>query len=148
MNRIKECLDRYDNGSSCAQSILSVYAPIWGLSERVAHKLASGLGGGFGRKQYLCGAVSAGALVLSLKYGNEENKDVEMKEETCTKVREYIDWFEKQMGTSSCRELLGIEIATPEGRKKARELNLFATKCKDCIIKVAEYLEKEISRGV
>lgn len=52
-----------------------------------------------------------------------------------------------QDGSSSCRELLGIEILTEEGRAKGRELNLFNTVCKDCIRKVAEYLEKEIAQG-
>ncbi len=144
MSNIDKCIEGFDKGSCCSQVILLTFAPYFGLDEKTAHKLGAGLGAGFGRKQYLCGAVSAGALVLSLKYGNEEGKDFKIKEETYTQVRDFINWFEKEMGSSSCHELLGIEILTEEGRKKGREFGLFNTTCKDCIRKVAEYLEKEI----
>lgn len=147
MSNLDKCIEGFDNGSCCSQVILAAYAPYFGLDEKIAHKLGAGLGAGFGRKQYLCGAVSAGALVLSLKYGNEEGKDFQVKEETYTKVRDFINWFEKEMGSSSCQELLGIEILTEEERKKGQELNLFNTICKDCIRKVAEYLEKEIDQS-
>ncbi len=144
MSNINKCIEGFNNRSSCSQAILSIFGPYFGLNEKLAHKLGSGLGAGFGRKQYLCGAVSAGALILSLKYGNEVSKDYILKEKTYTRVRDFINWFEKEMGTSSCKELLGLQILSEEGKKKGLELNLFNTVCKDCIKKVAEYLEKEV----
>lgn len=142
---LSEALFRFRNGSNCAQAVLSTYFQALGLDEALAHRIGAGLGGGVGRKQYICGAVNAGAIVLSAIHGNADRSDVAQKEATTLRVRQHVDEFEKDFGTSQCRTLLGIDTSTPEGRKSASEAGLFDTVCVDCIKKVCSLLENEIS---
>ena len=141
---LSEALFRFRNGSNCAQAVLSTYFKALDLDEALAHRMGAGLGGGVGRKQYVCGAVNAGAIVLSAVHGNADRSDVAQKEATTLRVRKYVDEFEEEFGTSQCRGLLGMDTSTPEGRKTASEAGLFDTVCVDCIKKVCLLLEEEI----
>ncbi|TAL36726.1 MAG: C_GCAxxG_C_C family protein [Spirochaetes bacterium] len=141
MTRTEKALAMFKNGSACSQAILAAFGPGLGLGEALAHRLATGLGAGLGRKQYVCGAISAGVLVLGLKYGNERPEEGVIKEEAYTITREFIDALECELGSSSCRELLGAPILTDEERKAARERGLFDTICPRCVEAVARRLE-------
>ena len=65
--------------------------------------MGTGLGGGIGRKQYICGAVNAGAIVLSIMYGNEMASQTGKRDKAYQEVREYIIAFEKEFKSSQCR---------------------------------------------
>jgi C_GCAxxG_C_C family probable redox protein len=142
-NNSKTALALFKAGSNCSQSVLSTYFPILKLDGRLGHIMGTGLGAGLGRKQYVCGAVNAGAIIVSLLYGNEKSGEQDKKEETYKEVVAYINKFEAEFKSSQCREILGMEIATESGRKKATELNLFATTCVSCIRKVCEILDEK-----
>jgi C_GCAxxG_C_C family probable redox protein len=142
MTRTELALHYFKTGSSCAQAILTAFAPDLGVDAKTAHKMASGLGGGLGRKQYVCGAINAAAIVIGLRYGNSEPDEHGTKEKTYTIVREFIDELEEELGSSSCRELLGIPILTDEDVEKAIEKDVFNTICTECVKKTAEKLDK------
>ena len=78
--RINRVLLKFKSGSNCAQSVLSTYLPTVGIPEPIAHKMGAGLGSGVGRKQYICGALNAGAIVLSAQMGNEKADDAVRKD--------------------------------------------------------------------
>ena len=108
--------EKFKDGYNCAQSVLFSYAEKLNLPKDTALKIANGFGGGMGRKQEVCGAVSGGVMVLSLIYGRGENEDKSKQGLTYAKVRELIDKFEAKYETANCKELLGgIELLTPEG---------------------------------
>lgn len=123
------CIEKFQNGSVCSQAILSVYGPLVGLNENFGHKLGTGLGAGFGRKQYACGAVSAGVLLLSLKYGNEHPGDFEKKNHTYDVVFNFIERIEKKLGCIDCRGLLGVSIKTDPELEEAVERGVFRERC-------------------
>jgi C_GCAxxG_C_C family probable redox protein len=131
-------------GSNCSQAVLSTYFPLLNLDAKLGHKMGTGLGAGLGRKQYICGAVNAGAIIISLLFGNEESDQQDIKEETYKEVSAYINKFEAEFKSSQCREILGMEIATKSGRKKAMEMNLFATTCVACIRNVCEIVDEKL----
>ena len=151
--KMKECdnfknvAEKFKSGSNCAQAVLSVYFPLLDLDDKIGHKMGAGLGAGIGRKQYVCGAVNAGAIILSLFYGDEEPGQKDKKKLAYEKVRNYIDLFEREFGTSQCREIIGVDIATAYDRKKAEKMGLFKAKCVPCIKKVCEILDAEIIAG-
>jgi C_GCAxxG_C_C family probable redox protein len=142
--RGEEALKRFQSGSNCAQSVLSVYLPAVGIPEPIAHKIGAGLGGGVGRKQYLCGALNAGAIVLSAKLGNESGDDTAGQEAASARVREFVNQFEATFKSSQCRDLLGIDISTPEGRQKAAESGVHRSVCDECLRHVCAMLDGEI----
>ena len=51
------------------------------------------------------------------------------KELTAAQAREFMARFQARHGATSCAELLGVNIGTPEGQAAAREANLFKTTC-------------------
>ena len=141
---VDKAVRMFSEGSACSQAVLAVFGPEVGLESNLAHKMGTGLGAGVGRKQYLCGAVNAGAIILSMKYGNIDPSDTSAKERAYGAVGDFVTAMEKQLGSSDCRELLGVSIETPEERQEAQRKGLFDTICQGCVRAVAEYLIREL----
>jgi len=134
----------HTRGSSCAKAVACAFARETGMDEGLTHRLASTLGAGFGRKQYLCGALSGGALVLGLLYGNTEPEDAPGKERAYSIVNTYLTEMEERLGSSSCRELLGVSIATAREREDAKASGVFTRVCANAIRESAAWLEKHM----
>jgi C_GCAxxG_C_C family probable redox protein len=143
-NRVAKTVQKFQAGSSCAQAVLSTYLPVLGVPEGLAHKMGSGLGGGIGRKQYVCGALNAGAIVLSTKFGNESNEQATQKEYSSVQVRQFVENFEQKFGSAQCRDLLNTDINTPAGKAVAAETEVFRKVCDTCVKHVAQELEEAL----
>jgi len=67
-------------------------------------RMTTGFSGGVGdERRYLCGAFSAGVMIIGALYGRTQ-PDVD--ETMCfIKVRQYRDRFEGQLGSVTCLEL-------------------------------------------
>jgi len=65
------------------------------------------------------GSFSLAILVLAQAY--KHNDEDQAREEVFEAVRELFSRFEKQRGTTSCKELLGADISTDEGLKKIKQ---------------------------
>jgi C_GCAxxG_C_C family probable redox protein len=103
---IDKALAFFDEGYACSQSILLTFASLFDLDEKTAKLVASTFGGGMGRLRQKCGAVTGGFMVLGLKYGNENPKDIDTKLAAYKKVRDLNHQIEEIHGTSNCNELL------------------------------------------
>ena len=73
-------------------------------------KAASGLSGGIGWMHDTCGSLLGASLILGLKYGRgcEEIDNVEKLISSGEKVGKIYKWFEKEFGTTKCREIRTI----------------------------------------
>jgi len=96
----------FDEGYACSQSVLLAFANEFNLDERTAKLISSTFGGGMGRLRQKCGAVTGGFMVLGLKYGNVDPKDMETKLAAYKRVRDLNSLVEEIHGTSNCFELL------------------------------------------
>jgi C_GCAxxG_C_C family probable redox protein len=141
-SELQTCIGMFKNGSACSQAILAVYGPEMGLDAKTAHKLGTGLGAGYGRKQYTCGAVSAGILLLGLKYGNEQPGDVEKKNNTYTIVFNFVERIEQKLGCIDCLGLLGVSIKTDKELREAVGKGVFSERCTDIISIVTGELDR------
>ena len=113
------------------------------LPEETALKIACGLGGGMGRKEEVCGAVTAGILVLGMRHGRGSKDDRSAMDLTFLKTRALMDEFAKKHGAFICRKLLnGCELNTEEGQKQFKENDLLMKICTPCVQSVVEILEK------
>jgi C_GCAxxG_C_C family probable redox protein len=101
-----KALSYFDQGYACSQSVLLAFSDEFNLDERTAKLISSTFGGGMGRLREKCGAVTGGFMVLGLKYGNLDPKDMDTKLASYKKVRELNHLFEDIHGTSICAELL------------------------------------------
>lgn len=115
------------------------------LPEETALKIACGLGAGMARKQEVCGAVTAGILVLGMRHGRGGQDDRSAQERTYVKTRQLMDRFAQKHGTVICRKLLnGCELTTEEGQKHFKENDLLKKLCVPCVQSIVMILEDNL----
>ena len=68
-------------------------------------------------------------MAIGLRYAADNCSIPEGRAEVCARVLEFAERWRNRNGSILCRELLGCDISTPDGVKKAQELNLFKTTC-------------------
>ena len=129
----KTASDLFNNGFYCSQSVLGAFCKKYGMDENLAFRVSCGLNSGI-RCADVCGAVSGAVLVIGLKYGSDKP--------VCNgKTEEFIEAFKEKNGSILCRDLLGCDISTPEGKENALDKNLFKTLCVDMVKSAAQVLE-------
>ena len=141
-DRTEAAVSKFVAGYNCAQSVVYAFCDDLHLEKDLALKIACGFGGGMGRKEEVCGAVTGGIIVLGAKYGRGENDEKPATELTYQKTRDLIDQFTKRHGTFICRSLLGgCDLTSAEGQKYFKENDLSNKVCKQCVQSVVEILE-------
>ena len=129
---------------NCAQAVLSAYAAAYKLEKDKALQVAVGFGGGIGRLQETCGAVTGAVIALGLSSDFKEEEGRPRINEVYAKVRSLIGEFSAQYGTVKCRDLLGgCDLLSEEGQKYFRENNL-REKCREYVRLCCDLLDKQI----
>jgi C_GCAxxG_C_C family probable redox protein len=91
---------------------------------------------GMGRE---CGAVTGAMMILGFTV-QEASTEKETRFKVYDLVKELVRLFEKKHGTIVCKDLLGVDVGTPEGRDKAIKGNLFRTLCPGFVRDAAQIL--------
>ena len=145
-DRPAKALNYFDNGFNCAQSVLAAFAGELGLSEDESLRVACAFGGGMGRQQYTCGAVTGAAMALGLKFGKALNDDEEKKKFTYDKTVQLFDEFERFHGSTTCRHLLeNLDMRDEKEHAIIVERNLFNTSCRNYVVDAVKIAEKIIN---
>lgn len=130
MEKKYQAQELFKNGFNCSQSVFSVFGPDFGLTKDTSLKLACPFGGGMGRNQYTCGAVTGALMALGLQFGKGSNDTEEQKKLTYDITNEFFAEFKKKFGSINCIDLLdGLELVNPEDHEKIVARDLFATRC-------------------
>lgn len=145
MNKIDLAIKLHEEGNNCAQAILGAFSNNVNIEPTIATKIGAGLGGGLGRKQHICGAVNAGAIIIGLKFSSGISGDVDSKEMVSEIVGKYVSECEKTLGSVQCKNLLNIDLSNPIERASAKESGLFVKVCNNAIKKSAIILEKYLN---
>jgi len=132
--RVDRALREFGMGFHCAQSVFEAYAGDFGIDPMVARRMANALAGGSGVGGE-CGAVASGYLVLGLRHGSTEPAygDVDKEAELFGRISRFVGEFKKRHGAITCRELLGVDVFTKEGREEALRKDLFTNRCPNYI---------------
>jgi len=85
-----------------------------GIESELIPRIATAFGGGIGGGGVICGAVVGSVMAIGLKHGREEPS--QPRDKAYTLAREFCQRFQEETGSLSCRELIGIDLTTPEGR--------------------------------
>ena len=145
MKKSDKAVEYFRDKFNCSQSVLTVFSSDYGLSENDSLKVACAFGGGMGRQQLTCGAVTGALMALGLKYGKGIGDPEENKQVTYSKTREFFEEFIKIHGSANCRELLdGLNMSDPEDHKKIVDRNLFVIKCERYVVDAVNITEKLI----
>ena len=141
MTHIEKSQGLFAQKFRCSQAVLAAFAEELGLSEKQALKLGACFGGGMCKGE-VCGACTGALMALGLKFGPCEVGDVDSKTKTNDITVKFLETFQEENGSYLCRELLGCDLATPEGKLYAAEHNLFTELCPKMVISATEIAEK------
>jgi len=139
MNKVEDAVDLFATGMNCSQTILTVFGEPYGIESAMAKRLGRPLGAGMGRMAGTCGAVSAAVLILGLAKDNGDEAQARTDSFFC--VQEFFKNFRAVHGTTDCRDLLGADMSTEEGKKRIQQENLIRTLCPSFVKSAAEILD-------
>jgi C_GCAxxG_C_C family probable redox protein len=142
MSKLEDAIKAFNGDFNCAQSIFGSYCIKYGLDKDTALKIATGFGGGMGRSQRTCGAVTGSYMILGLKYGMGEKINMDARDKTYQYINEFSNRFKKEFGSLICKELLGCDINTDEGKEYYDQNNFFENKCFQYVKKAAKILDE------
>jgi C_GCAxxG_C_C family probable redox protein len=89
-----------------------------GIQDSLIPRLATGFGGGIGRKGSLCGAFTGSIMAIGMKMGRSDPKDKEAVLKVYGKCQQFWGRFEKKFGSNVCYSLTGYHLDNEEERKK------------------------------
>jgi len=141
MNRSEQAKELFLSGYNCAQSVVLSFADDLKFSKELAQKMAAGFGGGMGKTQETCGAVTGAIMVLGLLKGEEVNNNDELKASSYGAVKDLTRDFVTEFKSTKCKDLIGCDLNTPEGAAKFKDENIMVTICADCVKKAVEIVE-------
>jgi C_GCAxxG_C_C family probable redox protein len=102
-----------------------------GVEDSALPRLASGFGGGIGGAGATCGALVGAVMAVGLIHGRD-SADGD-RQPTTAISRQIHHAFEQQMGSTSCRELTGLDLTTPEGGQALRGTGVSQRVCRPAV---------------
>jgi len=146
--KLKEdkAIDSFRSGLNCAQAVLTAYSDDLNFNNDMALGISCGFGGGMGRLQETCGAVTGSYMVLGIYNSGKFSDNHDKKEETYSMIQEFSDKFKSIHGSTDCKSLLKCDLKTDEGWQYVKENGLLETVCEKCIsdsIRIVEELVKK-----
>jgi C_GCAxxG_C_C family probable redox protein len=141
MDRVNDAINSFNNGFNCAQAVLTAFSKDMGLDDELAFKISCGFGGGMGRLQATCGAITGAYMAIGLKYGKSKKEDLTNQDLTYQQVRDFNDQFIRLHKTTNCRDLLNCDLRTDEGQDFFKKNGLKVKICEKCIKNAVQILE-------
>lgn len=137
MNLTEKAISYFREGYSCSQSVLMACT---GESESAA-MTAAAFGGGMGRLQKTCGAVTGAYIWLGIKYGSAGVPGDRDKQRVYDRVREFNRIFTERNGSDCCSDLLGEDLNSLEGKARIASRGLTEKVCEKCIRDAMDIIE-------
>jgi len=118
---VHEARREWERKLNCAESVLrgACFAQDVPLAD-IAKKMATPFGGGIGRAEDLCGALSGGVLAIGACIGRLDPD--EDKQRCYEAARELHRRFLETFGATSCRALNKSDFKSPEHRVRCGRL--------------------------
>ena len=138
MKRKDKAIRYFREGYNCSQAVLLACA---GESETNA-RVSAAFGGGMGRLQKTCGAVTGAYIFFGMKYGAPGLPKENDKTQVYDRVKRFNRMFVERNGTDLCYGFLGEDLNTTEGKAKIRERDLHAKVCEKCISDSIDIIEQ------
>jgi C_GCAxxG_C_C family probable redox protein len=142
--RSQTAVFRFEEGFSCSQAVLAAFSDLFDLELDLALKISQPFGGGIAHRGDICGAVTGAIMAIGLKHGRTRADDIPARERTYEAVSSFIQKFESAFGSIICKELLGHDLSSENGQKRAEEEGLFESRCPKFVQHAAEKVEELI----
>jgi len=129
---------------TCGEALLLAGCEALGIRSDLVPDAALGLAGGVGLQGKTCGCVTGPAMVLGLAIARQESEYEPKKKRTFKVAGAFCKRFEEKYGTVLCREISGLDLTTPEGRK-ALMTHVKAEKCSKVVEAAARMLAESLA---
>jgi C_GCAxxG_C_C family probable redox protein len=90
----------------------------FGIEDSLIPRLATGFGGGIGRKGSLCGAFTGAIMAIGMKIGRTDPKDKEKVSKIYDKCQQFWGQFEKEFVSTLCYDIIEVHLDNEEERQK------------------------------
>ncbi|MDI6740288.1 MAG: C-GCAxxG-C-C family protein [Candidatus Edwardsbacteria bacterium] len=142
LTRTEQAVEYFLQGYSCSQAVCAAFAPSLGLDRDAALKISGPFGGGLARTGSVCGALTGAMMVVGLAHGRVRADDLATRDRSYALVQEFMRRFKgRNSGALDCRDLLGCDLGTPEGREQAKAMDFHHKVCPKYIRDAGEILE-------
>lgn len=128
-------------GYNCAQAVIGASKDKLGANKEVVISCANGFGSGMGKQQKCCGALTGAYMVIGNYVENSSLNIVNKKESASQLIKDLSNKFEAEFGHKDCRDLLGCDNSTEEGKEKIRKEELGKKVCLECIKFSVRYID-------
>ena len=125
----------------CSQAVLGAFAEEFDLDIKTALKLGGCFGGGMCKGE-VCGACVGALMALGLKYGQSAIDDLESRAKANEVAVAFLEQFKAENGSYLCKDLLGCDLSSPEGKTYALENKLFTEFCPKMVVSAVRIAEK------
>jgi C_GCAxxG_C_C family probable redox protein len=144
--KTEAAINSFKSGYNCAQSVLLAFKDELNLDENLASGLSVGFGGGMGRLQEKCGAVTGAFMVIGLYTSQKYSDNLSRKNHSYSLIQQFDQKFSAIHQTTQCRELLNCDLRSEAGHSYAVENKLFETICENCIRDAVRLVEELTSQ--
>lgn len=139
-------IESFRSGLNCAQSVVAAFADELQYDRKFALTISCGFGGGMGRLQETCGALTGAYMVFGIDRCRKFSDNKERKNVTYSAIQELTEEFRAIHGTTDCRSLINCDLRTEEGQKYLKDNNLHEVVCEKCILDSIRLTEKILAK--
>jgi C_GCAxxG_C_C family probable redox protein len=140
MGNANEAVARFKDGYACSQAVFCTYGEDLGIDHQTALKVSAAFAGGM-RVGATCGAVTGALMAIGLKSGTASCEKISGRKVAYALTQRFHAAFLARHPSLLCKDLLGADLGTPEGRSIAESQDMFRLKCPMFVASAAEILE-------
>lgn len=107
----------FDEDCNCAQSVLRALDEVTGLDSDLTEAIASGFGGGMGKHQEICGAITGASMAISHAVYKLYDDKSQGKDAASEAVKTLMVAFKKEMNHLRCIDLTQVDFSRPEEKE-------------------------------
>jgi C_GCAxxG_C_C family probable redox protein len=144
MTKANDAVTLFQEGFTCSQAVLSVFAEDFGLGRETALRISQGFGAGIAYTDSICGALSGAVMVIGLRYGRIRADDTAAKEKTYAVVREFLRKFKARHGSVACTGLLGYNLSDPQQVAEVKKNKVVMARCPAFVRDAVKLVEKVV----
>ena len=137
MDRVTKAVELFGQGYMCSQAVFAAFSEDYGVTVKQALQIGACFGSGMNKGE-VCGACTGALMALGMRYGQFDLCDVESRAAQKVNAVQFLEEFEKREGSYICRDILGCDLSTEEGRSYAINKGLFKKICPKMVKTAAE----------
>ncbi len=141
MNSTERAVELFERRFMCSQAVFAAFAQRFGITEKQALQIGACFGAGMSKAE-VCGACTGALMVLGMRYGQFDENDLDSRAAQSAKAAEFLEEFKRRKGSYICREILGCDISTDDGRSFARSNGLYGRYCTEMVRTAAQIVSE------